>query len=228
VQCITRRRNPIYCATIVGKPPMEDAWLGKATERLFLPMLQLVVPEITDYNLPVEGGFHNLAIISIRKSYPGQAKKVMNALWGLGHMMMLTRCLIVVDADIDVQDPHAVAWYVLNNVDASRDLVVMPGPVDDLDHSGSYRPALGHKLGIDATRKNADEGYERAWPADIEMDNATKELVTRRWAEYGLTTFTTSPNAWSGQGADALRRLLASPGVARESLDPSRLRANGV
>jgi len=228
VQCITRRRSPIYCATIVGKPPMEDAWLGKATERLFLPLLQLVVPEITDYNLPVEGGFHNLAIISIRKSYPGQAKKVMNALWGLGHMMMLTRCLIVVDADIDVQDPRAVAWYVLNNLDASRDLVVMPGPVDDLDHSGSFRQALGHKLGIDATRKGADEGYERAWPADIEMDSATKELVTRRWAEYGLKNFSTSPNAWSGQGEDALRRLLASAGVARESLDPSRLRANGV
>jgi 4-hydroxy-3-polyprenylbenzoate decarboxylase len=218
VRCITRRRAPIYGATVVGKPPMEDAWLGKATERIFLPLLQMVVPEITDYNLPVEGGFHNLAIVAMRKSYPGQAKKVMNALWGLGHMMMLTRCLIVVDSDINVQDPRAVAWYVLNNVDPSRDLVVMPGPVDDLDHSGSYRPALGHKLGIDATRKGADEGYERAWPADIDMDQTTKALVTRRWAEYGFKNFSTTPDSWSGQGADALRRLLASPGVARESL----------
>jgi 4-hydroxy-3-polyprenylbenzoate decarboxylase len=223
LRCITRRRNPIYAATIVGKPPMEDAWLGKATERLFLPLLQMVVPEIVDYNLPVEGGFHNLAIISIRKSYPGQAKKVMNALWGLGHMMMLTRCLVVVDADVDVQDARAVAWYVLNNIDASRDLVVMPGPVDDLDHSGSYRPALGHKLGIDATRKGADEGYERVWPAEIEMDRATREQVTRRWHEFGLPLFPAETNTWSGQGPAALRRLLANPGVAADSLDPSAL-----
>jgi 4-hydroxy-3-polyprenylbenzoate decarboxylase len=209
VQCITRRRSPIYTATVVGKPPMEDAWLGKATERIFLPLLQLVVPEIVDYNLPVEGGFHNLAIIGIRKFYPGQAKKVMNALWGLGHMMMLTRCLIIVDADVNVQDPRAVAWYVLNNIDPSRDLVIMSGPVDDLDHSGSYRPALGHKLGVDATRKSADEGYEREWPPDIAMDSTTKNLVTRRWDEYGLTHLNNTPDAWSGQGPQALRRLLA-------------------
>jgi hypothetical protein len=147
----------------------------------------------------------------------------MNALWGLGHMMMLTRCLVVVDADIDVQDARAVAWYVLNNIDASRDLVVMPGPVDDLDHSGSYRPALGHKLGIDATRKGADEGYERVWPAEIEMDRATREQVTRRWHEFGLPLFPAETNTWSGQGPAALRRLLANPGAAAESLDPSAL-----
>ncbi|HTV75153.1 MAG TPA: menaquinone biosynthesis decarboxylase [Candidatus Acidoferrales bacterium] len=226
LQCLTRRRNPIYAATVVGKPPMEDAWLGKATERLFLPLLQMVVPEIVDYNLPVEGGFHNLAIVSIRKSYPGQAKKVMNALWGLGHMMMLTRCLVVVDADVDVQDARSVSWYVLNNLDASRDLVVMPGPVDDLDHSGSYRPALGHKLGIDATRKGADEGYERVWPAEIEMDRATRELVTARWHEYGLSLAPKETNAWSGQGPAALRRLLATPGVPAEFLDAAALVAS--
>ena len=113
----------------------------------------MVVPEIVDYNLPVEGGFHNLAIIAVRKSYPGQAKKVMNALWGIGHMMMLTRVLLVVDHDVDPADVRTVVWNALNNVDASRDLVVMPGPVDDLDHSGSYLMSLGHKLGIDATRK---------------------------------------------------------------------------
>ena len=227
VRCLTRRERPIYPATLVGKPPMEDAWLGKATERIFLPLLQLIVPEVVDYNLPVEGGFHNLCIVSIKKSYPGQAKKVMNALWGLGHMMMLTRCIVVVDADVDVHDTRAVAWYALNNVDASRDLVIMPGPVDDLDHSGSYLVALGHKLGIDATRKGADEGYARAWPPDIVMDEPTRELVNRRWHEYGLRLGGTS-DAWSGQGEAALRRLLESPGLTPGSIDRTGLRAEGV
>ena len=208
---ITHRKNPIWAATVVGKPPMEDAWLGKATERIFLPLLQMVVPEIVDYNLPVEGGFHNLCIVSIRKSYPGQAFKVMNALWGLGHMMMLTRALLVVDADIDVHDVREAAWFALNNVDPSRDLLIVPGPVDDLDHSGSYLPALGHKIGIDATRKSADEGYTREWPPDMVMDVATRELVTSRWKQYGLDGLLErkgTANAWSGQGPDALRRLL--------------------
>ncbi len=217
--CVTHRKSPIYAATVVGKPPMEDAWLGKATERIFLPLLQMVVPEIVDYNLPVEGGFHNLAIVSINKSYPGQAKKVMNALWGLGHMMMLTRCLLVVDGDVDVQDVRAVVWNALNNIDASRDLVIMPGPVDDLDHSGSRLPALGHKLGIDATRKDASEGYEREWPPEIVMDASTRERVTARWKEYGLEKLgqRSTPDRWSGQGPDALDRLLnaVSAGSAR-------------
>jgi 4-hydroxy-3-polyprenylbenzoate decarboxylase len=225
VTCITRRRNPIYAATVVGKPPMEDAWLGKATERIFLPLLQMVVPEIVDYNLPVEGGFHNLVIVAVKKSYPGQAKKVMNALWGLGHMMMLTRYILVVDHDVDVHDLRAVAWYALNNTDPARDFVVMPGPVDDLDHSGSYRPAVGHKLGIDATRKTADEGYARVWPDEIVMDDDTRALVTKRWNEYGLGDLAGVADAWSGQGPAALARLLASAGVARASLDSSRLRA---
>jgi 4-hydroxy-3-polyprenylbenzoate decarboxylase len=218
VTCVTHRRNAIYGATVVGKPPMEDAWLGKATERFFLPLLQAVVPEIVDYNLPVEGGFHNLCIVSIKKAYPGHAKKVMNALWGLGHMMMLTRCLIVVDNDVDVHDVRAVAWFVLNNIDASRDLVVMPGPVDDLDHSGSYRPADGHKLGIDATRKTAGEGYARVWPPDIVMDEETRSLVTRRWGEYGLRRLAPRPDAWSGQGEFALQRLLASASATAPAL----------
>ena len=228
LQCLTRRAAPIYGATVVGKPPMEDAWLGKATERIFLPLLQMVVPEIVDYNLPVEGGFHNLCIVSIKKSYPGQAKKVMNALWGLGHMMMLTRCLLVVDADVDVHDPRTVAWFALNNVDASRDLVIMPGPVDDLDHSGSYLVSVGHKLGIDATRKGADEGYARAWPPDITMDEATRDLVTRRWNEYGIRWFGAKPNAYSGQGEAALARLLAQAPLRPGSVDATSLRANGV
>ena len=209
VQRITHRRDPIYAATVVGKPPMEDAWLGKATERIFLPLLQMVVPEIVDMNLPVEGGFHNLAIVSIKKSYPGQAKKVMNALWGLGHMMMLTRALVVVDEDVDVQDVRNVAWFVLNNLDPQHDIVMMPGPVDDLDH-GSYTPALGVKIGVDATRKDAAEGYTREWPPDMVMDDATRELVSERWKVYGLETIERSlrPDGWSGQGPEALHRLL--------------------
>jgi 4-hydroxy-3-polyprenylbenzoate decarboxylase len=210
VQCITHRRDPIYAATVVGKPPMEDAWLGKATERIFLPLLQMVLPEVVDMNLPVEGGFHNLAIVSIKKSYPGHAKKVMNALWGLGHMMMLTRLLVIVDDDVDVQDARSVAWFVLNNLDAQHDVVMMPGPVDDLDH-GSYAPALGMKIGVDATRKDASEGYTREWPPDMIMDEQTRTRVSERWSSYGLDRIERSlkPDSWSGQGADALKRLLS-------------------
>ncbi|MEO6834962.1 MAG: menaquinone biosynthesis decarboxylase [Candidatus Tumulicola sp.] len=215
VTCVTHRRNPIYAATVVGKPPMEDAWLGKATERLFLPLLQLVLPEVVDMNLPVEGGFHNLAIVSIRKSYPGHAKKVMSALWGLGHMMMLTRVLVVVDADVDVQDSRTVAWFVLNNLAADRDLVMMPGPVDDLDH-GSNSIAYGTKIGIDATRKDASEGYAREWPPDMRMDPGTRARVTERWREYGLDAVASALHAtdeWSGQGPRAYAKLLAGGGA---------------
>ncbi|MBV9971899.1 MAG: UbiD family decarboxylase, partial [Candidatus Eremiobacteraeota bacterium] len=178
-----------------------------ATERIFLPLLQLVVPEIVDINLPVEGGFHNLAIVSIKKRYPGQAKKVMNALWGLGHMMMLTRVLVVVDDDVDVQDVRYAAWFILNNLEPQHDVVMMPGPIDDLDHA-SYTPALGMKIGIDATRKNAAEGYVREWPPDMQMDATTRELVDRRWGEYGLDQMKVTDDTWSGQGSAALRRLL--------------------
>ncbi len=208
ITCITHRRDAIYPATVVGKPPMEDAWLGKATERIFLPLLQMVLPEVVDMNLPVEGGFHNLAIVSIRKAYPGHAKKVMNALWGLGHMMMLTRVLIVVDADVDVQDVRSVAWFVLNNLSPERDVLLVPGPVDDLDH-GSYSVAYGTKIGIDATRKDASEGYTREWPPDIVMDSRTRALVSKRWREYGLEAIARActPDEWSGQGPQALERL---------------------
>jgi 4-hydroxy-3-polyprenylbenzoate decarboxylase len=208
VSCVTHRRDPIYPATVVGKPPMEDAWLGKATERIFLPLLQLLLPEVVDMNLPVEGGFHNLAIVSIRKSYPGQAKKVMSALWGLGHMMMLTRVIVIVDADVDVQDARTVAWFVLNNLAPERDVIMMPGPVDDLDH-GSYTVAYGMKVGIDATRKGASEGYAREWPPDMIMDGATRDRVTARWHEYGLDRIGAAlqGDEWSGQGPSAYDRL---------------------
>jgi 4-hydroxy-3-polyprenylbenzoate decarboxylase len=150
-----------------------------------------------------------MAIVSIRKQYPGHAKKVMSALWGLGHMMMLTRVLLIVDADIDVQDTRSVAWFVLNNIAPDRDLVTMPGPVDDLDH-GSYTPAYGTKLGIDATRKTAAEGYTREWPPDMLMDDQTRALVSKRWKEYGLDRIgaTLHADSWSGQGMEAFERLL--------------------
>jgi 3-polyprenyl-4-hydroxybenzoate decarboxylase len=151
----------------------------------------------------------------------------MNALWGLGHMMMLTRVLLVVDHDVDPADVRGVVWNALNNVDASRDLVIMPGPVDDLDHSASYGVAMGHKLGIDATRKTAAEGYQRVWPPDITMDAPTRELVDRRWHEYGLRT-RYEGDAWSGQGEAALRRLLESVALVPGSIDPAALRAEGV
>jgi 4-hydroxy-3-polyprenylbenzoate decarboxylase len=209
VTCVTHRRNPVYAATVVGKPPMEDAWLGKATERIFLPILKAMLPEVVDMNLPVEGGFHNLAIVSIRKTYPGQAKKVMNALWGLGHMMMLTRVLVVVDADVDVQDPRYVAWFVLNNLAPDRDVVMMPGPVDDLDH-GSYSVAYGTKIGIDATREDASEGYTRVWPPEMIMEETTRRLVSQRWAQYGLNRIAgaLTSDDWSGQGPKAYDRLV--------------------
>jgi 4-hydroxy-3-polyprenylbenzoate decarboxylase len=191
VTCMTRRRNPVYWTTIVGRPPMEDYWLGKATERLFLPLLQQMLPEVVDYNFPAEGIFQNLVLVSIRKRYPGHAKKVMYALWGLGHMMMLTRTIVIVDADVDVHNLSETAWTALNNVDAGRDLVLAPGPVDVLDHAAPL-PALGTKLGIDATRKSADEGYLREWPEKIVMSEDVKQAVAQRWKELGLDTFSRS------------------------------------
>jgi 4-hydroxy-3-polyprenylbenzoate decarboxylase len=181
---LTHRRDPIYHTTIVGRPPMEDFYMGKATERIFLPLLQLVNPEVVDMHMPAEGVFHNLIIVSIKKAYPGHARKVMYALWGTG-LMMLTRNIVVVDADVDVQDLSEVAWRVTGNVDARRDLVIVDGPVDVLDHASSV-PAYGGKLGIDATRKLPEEGYPREWPPDILMSPEIKSLVDRRWSEYGI------------------------------------------
>lgn len=182
--CITYRRNPIYPATVVGKPPMEDVFLGKATERIFLPLLQMQVPGIVDLHLPLEGVFHNCAIISIRKSYPGEARKVISALWGLGQLA-LTKVIIVVDEDVDVQNLSQVAWKVFNNIDPERDLLFIKGPVDVLDHASSVC-GYGSKVGIDATRKMGEEGYERKWPEEIRMDEEIKRLVDQRWQDYGL------------------------------------------
>jgi len=177
--CVTHRNNPIYATTIVGKPPQEDAYMGKAVERIFLPLMRLTIPELVDINLPIEGVFHNLMIVSIRKSYPGQARKVMNAIWSLGQAMF-TKCVIVVDEDVDVQDLGAVTLRVTNNIDPERDIQFTLGPVDSLDHA-SRLPNFGSKMGIDATRKWSTEGFARPWPDEIVMESATKALVNSKW-----------------------------------------------
>lgn len=184
VTCITHRKDMIYPATIVGKPPMEDCYMGKATERIFLPLLRLDFPEIKDINLPMEGVFHNAALISIKKSYPGHAKKIIHGIWGKGQMMF-SKLLIVVDDDVDVQDISYTAWRVLNNVDWKRDVVIAEGPLDDLDHSASW-PRYGSKMGIDATRKTREEGMMRDWPDELFMSEEIKRLVDKRWKEYGF------------------------------------------
>jgi len=184
VTCVTHRKNPIYATTIVGKPPQEDAWMGKAVERIFKPLMKLTIPELVDVNLPIEGVFHNLMVISIKKSYPGQARKVMNAIWSLGQAMF-TKCVVVVDEDCNVQDLREVVWRVLNNIDPERDTQFTLGPVDSLDHA-SRLPDFGSKMGIDATRKWPAEGFTRPWPDEVRMSKEVVEQVTRRWKEFGI------------------------------------------
>jgi 4-hydroxy-3-polyprenylbenzoate decarboxylase len=179
VTCITHRKDPIYATTIVGKPPQEDAYMGKAVERIFLPAMKLTIPELVDINLPIEGVFHNLMIVSIRKSYPGQARKVMNAIWSLGQAMF-TKCIVVVDEDVDVQDLGDVVLKAFNNIDPERDIQFTLGPVDSLDHAARL-PNYGSKMGIDATRKWTSEGFTRPWPDEIVMDAKTKALVDGKW-----------------------------------------------
>ena len=184
ITCITHRKDPIYASTIVGKPPMEDAWMGLAVERIFLPLIRLSAPEIVDIYLPPEAVFHNLMIVSIRKSYAGQARKVMSAIWSLGQAMF-TKCVIVVDEDCDVHDIAEVTLRVANNIDPERDIQFTLGPIDSLDHA-SRLPNYGSKMGIDATRKWAAEGFSRPWPPMIEMDAATKARVDTIWKKLGL------------------------------------------
>ncbi|ESP98505.1 menaquinone biosynthesis decarboxylase [Streptomyces sp. CHA1] len=186
IDCVTMRRRPLLQSIVVGRPPTEDGPLGRATERFFLPLLKIIIPDIVDYHLPEAGGFHNCAIVSIDKKYPKHAQKVMHAVWG-AHMMSLTKLIIVVDADCDVHDLHEVAWRALGNTDYARDLTVVEGPVDHLDHS-SYQQFWGGKAGIDATRKLPEEGYTRdgGWPEMVVSDPDTATLVDKRWKEYGL------------------------------------------
>jgi len=185
VTALTMRRDAIYPSIVVGKPPQEDAWLGKATERTFLPAVKMTVPEIVDYDLPVAGAFHNLAIVSIKKAFPGHARKVMHAIWGLG-MLSLTKGIVIVDEHVDVHDYAQVLFYVGANVDPKRDVVITEGPLDHLDHAPTLQ-FLGGKIGIDATAKGPLEGT-REWPPEIEMSTEVRELVDRRWSEYGIGT----------------------------------------
>jgi len=184
VTAVTHRRDAIYPATVVGRYPKEDLYLAKATERLFLPVIRTVLPEVADLNLPIFGVFHNWALVSIRKTHPYQARKVMHALWGMGQMMY-TKFLVVVDADVNVQDPEEVFWRVGAEADPRRDLVVTTGPADVLDHAAPAGAAAG-KVGIDATRKLPEEAPGRPWPDPIRPDPDVADRVTRRWAEYGL------------------------------------------
>jgi 4-hydroxy-3-polyprenylbenzoate decarboxylase len=201
VTALTMRRDAIYPSIVVGKPPQEDAWLGKATERIFLPAVKMTVPEIVDYDLPIAGAFHNCVIVSIRKAFPGHAQKVMHAIWGLG-MLSLSKSVVVVDAHVNVHDYNEVFFYVGANVDPKRDVLLSEGPLDHLDHAPE-RQFLGGKLGIDATAKWPEEGA-RPWPEEIEMSPEIKELVDSRWEEYGLE----GAAAANGAGRRGLSRLL--------------------
>lgn len=185
VTCITHRKDPIYAATIVGKPPMEDCYLAKATERIFLPLLQQMVPEIIDINMPLEGVFHDCCVVSIDKRYPMQARKVMHALWGMGQMMNV-KMIIVVDKHVNVQDMKEVWWRVFNNIDAKHDLEIVEGPLDVLDHS-SPMAKWGAKLGIDATKTWPEEGHTREWPDEIAMSDDVKARVDAIWSRLGLS-----------------------------------------
>ena len=182
--CITHRKNPIYATTIVGPPPMEDYYMGRAIERIFLPLMRMQIPEMRDVCMPAEGIFHNMMIISIRKSYPGQARKVMHAIWGLGQAMF-SKCIVVVDEDVNIQNLSEVAWKALNNIDPQRDIEFVLGPVDSLDHA-SRLPNFGSKMGIDATRKGPSEGFNRPWPDVLKMDPAIQARVDDLWKKAGL------------------------------------------
>ena len=184
ITCITHRRDPIYAATVVGKPPMEDAWMGKAVERIFLPLMQLTLPEIVDVCLPPEAVFHNLMIVSIRKSYAGHARKIMNGIWSMGQAMF-TKCVVVVDEDCDVQDLAEVTLRVANNIDPERDIQFTLGPVDTLDHA-SRLPNFGSKMGIDATRKWSAEGFTRPWPTMLKMEPSVVSRIDSIWKKLEI------------------------------------------
>ncbi|MCZ6690381.1 MAG: menaquinone biosynthesis decarboxylase [Planctomycetota bacterium] len=181
---ITHRKDPIYQTIIVGKPPMEDCYMGWAVERLFLPLVRKQLPEVIDMHMPFEGIFHNLLIVSIRKRYPGHARKVMHSFWGLGQAM-LSKCIVVVDDDTDVHNVGEVVWKVLNHIDPERDIEFVHGPIDSLDHA-SRLPNYGSKMGIDGTKKLASEGFQRKWPDEILMTPEIRRRVEERWKEFGI------------------------------------------
>lgn len=184
VTAMTTRKNPVFVSTVVGQPVMEDDFMGLATERIFLPLAKLVIPEIVDYHMPFEGIFHNLVFVSIDKRYPGHAFKVMNGLWGMGQMMF-AKVIVVVDKDVNVQNTQEAWWYALNNIDPQRDVIFTKGPADVLDHSAQHF-SFGSKMGMDGTRKWPDEGFTRPWPDKIVMSDEIKKLVDSKWKSYGL------------------------------------------
>jgi 4-hydroxy-3-polyprenylbenzoate decarboxylase len=198
---MTMRQDAIYPSIVVGPPPAEDAWLGKATERIFLPAIRMTIPELVDYDLPVSGAFHNCVLVSIRKAYPGHAKKVMHAIWGLG-LLSLSKSVVVVDEFVDVHDYDQVFFHVCANIDPRRDVMVSEGPLDQLDHAASMY-CYGGKLGIDATHKWESEGA-RPWPERIEMTSEVRDLVDRRWSEYGFQP----EGAGNGRVSKVLRQTL--------------------
>ena len=184
ITCITHRKSPIYQTTIVGKPPMEDCYMGKATERIFLPLIKMQLPEIVDINLPLFGVFHNFIFVSIDKRYPYHAKKVMHSIWGLGQMMF-SKIIIVVDKNVKVQNVEEVLFRVGSNVDPKRDITFVDGPVDILDHASPLL-GVGSKMGIDATTKWPSEGFQREWPEELKMPEEIIDLVNKRWRKYGF------------------------------------------
>ena len=186
VTAVTRREKPVYMTTIVGPPPMEDGFMGEAVERLFLPLVKKTIPEIVDMHLPVEGIFHNLMLVAIDKRFPGHARKTMHAIWGTGQMMF-TKTIVVVDADVNVHDPREVLWKALTAIDPERDLEIARGPVDELDFS-SRLPCYGSKVGVDATRKWKEEGFQRRWPDQIAMTPEVKRRIDALWPSLGIPT----------------------------------------
>ena len=184
ITCITHRKDPLYLTTIVGPPPQEDFFMGHAIERIFLPVMKMQFPEIVDVAMPAEGIFQNLMIVAIRKSYPGHARKIMNAIWSLGQAMF-TKVIVVVDHDVDVQNSREVVWKTLCAIDPQRDIEFVLGPVDTLEHASRLQD-FGSKMGIDATRKWQSEGFARPWPDEIRMDAATKSRVDALWQSLGI------------------------------------------
>jgi 4-hydroxy-3-polyprenylbenzoate decarboxylase len=208
VTAVTRREGAVYPATLVGPPPMEDAWLGKATERLFLPLLRMLFPEIVDMNLPVEGAFHNLVLVSIKKEYPFHAARLAHGLWGAGQMMF-SKVICVVDHDVDVQNLGEVAWRLLANLDPKRDLAFVEGPIDQLDH-GASQALHGGKVCVDGTRKWPEEGYKREWPEVCRMSDEVARRVDAMWNELGIEAVRPRANGANGVhgGTGAARRIL--------------------
>ena len=184
VECVTHRKDPIYLATVVGRPPQEDFFMGYAIERVFLPLMKMTHPEIVDVSLPAEGIVHNLMVVAIRKSFPGHARKVMNAIWSLGQAMF-TKVIVVVDHDVNVHDYREVVWKALCAIDPQRDVQFTLGPVDTLDHAARMQD-FGSKMGIDATHKWATEGFARPWPDEMLVDEKTKTRVEAMWKTLGI------------------------------------------